>query len=273
MEKSEFVKQLIKSAFIETIKRKDIKSLVAYNNNPRVLLRDLMIAIGAENDLLEKPAHFEQLEEVLKRIINELALVLENQREEFGYSVKFNPNHELIVKTESFATQKDFRLSISESEYFFEEQYKSSGAFNAEQIKVSGNSSKNEIIYLKVSDSFNCTKEVIKKMVLDDFGFVKEEFKAEKEISRPKRFGNLSEATATTIKRKSHISRNEDKIKNGDNSIIKWNGNPLHLNEVEENENSNNKRIMQTVIKCPNSQKYYEDVFGIHIVLKEIKQE
>ena len=78
MEKSEFVKQLIKSAFIETIKRKDIKSLVAYNNNQRVLLRDLMIAIGAENDLLEKPAHLEQLEEVLKRIINELALVLEN---------------------------------------------------------------------------------------------------------------------------------------------------------------------------------------------------
>lgn len=270
MKSEDFFKRLIQSNFINMIRNKDRRAFAEFRNNP-IYLRDLLIAMGADEEVLGKPAHLEQLEEVLVEIVDELSESLENQKADIGYEVKFDDQDSLIVRIESFSTQDDYKLRIMKGGYTFENSKIRSGIGNTKRT-IQGLVSKKQIMDLKSFDGTSSSKSVGRKLLLDDFGFVVDELDAEKEISYTDTFGTF-EREKTTSKRGSHISRDGINVTNRKSSIVQWNGDPLHLNDEKEDEKDTHTRALITTIKCPSVKKYYEDLLGISIddMLKKLK--
>lgn len=257
-----FIKLLIQSNFINMLSTKDIRAISEFKNNPNSI-RNLIIAMGAGKEILESPAHLQMLEEILGKVVSDLEEALEDKRADCGYSVKFDEQDRLIVEIESFATQDNYRLSISEDSYNFDSSYIRSGMGTGKRI-VHGNTKQKQILDFEDRDSFDTKINSGRKLLLDDFGFVIDELDASQTTTYRNVPGSY-EREAKISRKGSHISRDAANVKTRKSSIILWNGDALHLNDIEEDKLETYKRAIINTIKCPNVQKYYEDNLGISI--------
>lgn len=256
MDQVEFLRKLIQANFIGMLKNKDIKSLKEFKNNPRYL-RDLLISIGASKELLEKPAHLEQLEELLKEIVEELSESLEKEKAEIGYNVKFDDENTLVVRIETFATQDDYRLKINNNGYFFQNIAKRSRIGSTKRT-VQGDLEGKKIIDLKELDTLDSKKDIGKKFILDDSGFSIDETDVEKETEYISVGSFESEKKVTN--KKSNISRKGTNVTNRNSEIVPWNGSALHLNDNTESKTDFYNNVLINIMKCPSSRKYYENM-------------
>lgn len=269
-EEENYIKLLIQSNFINMLRTKDRRAISEFKNNPNSI-RNLIVAMGAGKEILESPAHLQMLEEILGKIVGDLEEALEDTKADCGYSVKFDEQDRLAVKIESFATQDNYKLSISEDSYNFESSYIRSGMGIGKRI-VHGNTKQKQILDFEDKDSFDKKMNVGRKLLLDDFGFVIDELDASQTTTYRSIPGSY-EREAKVSKKGSHISRDAANVKTRKSSIILWNGDALHLNDTEEDKSETYKRAIINTIKCPNVQKYYEDNLGISIeeMLKDTK--
>lgn len=270
MEKEEFIKRLIQSNFINMIKNKDTRALAEFRNNPKAI-QELVIAMGAGEQILESPAHLQMLEEIVKKVVEDLEEALEDTKAGCDYQVGFDEKDRLIAKIESFSTQDKYKLSISENEYNFESSYVRTGMGTGKRI-IYGSAEKKQILDFEDQDNFDETINTGRKMLLDDYGFVIDELDAVKTTAYEKIPGSY-EREKKVSKSGSHISRDGAKVSTRKSSIVSWNGDALHLNDTEEEKLAVYTNSIVNVIKCPKVQKYYEDTLGISFekMLKEFE--
>ena len=261
MDKREiFIKNLIKSNFIGMLKNRDRRALEEFKSSPNSI-RNLIIAMGAENKILESPAHLQMLEEIVGEIAGNLGEALEASREECGYSVEFDEQDKLTVRIETFASQDDFKLSILEDGYNFESSHIYSGIGRRKRI-VHGDVNKKQILDFEDKENLDETKNTGKKLLLDDSGFVIDELSATKTTNYKRVLGS-TEREKTTSRAGYHISRDGAKVTTSKSSVLDWNADPLHLNDEEVEKAQVYKRAIVTMAKCPKTQKYYEDTLEI----------
>lgn len=267
-EKENFLKLLIQSNFINMLQVKAGRDISEFKNNPNSI-RNLIVAMGAGKEILESPAHMQMLEELLVKIVSDLEEAIEDTKADCGYSVKFDEQDRLAVKIESFATQDNYKLSISEDSYNFESSYTRSRIGTGKRI-VHGNTK--QILDFEDKESFDTKMNTGRKLLLDDLGFVIDELDAS-QTTIYKSIPGSYDREAKVSRKGSHISREAANVKTRKSSIILWNGDALHLNDIEEDKSETYKRAIINTIKCPNVQKYYEDILGISIdeMLKDTK--
>lgn len=261
-EEKDFIKLLIQSNFINMLKTRDRRAVAEFKNNPNAII-NLIIAMGAGKEILESPAHLQMLEEIVGKIINDLEEALENTKADCGYSVGFDEENRLNVKIESFSTQDNYKLSINENGYNLESSYVRSGIGSGKRI-VHGDIKQKQILDFEDKESFDEKRNIGKKLLLDDFGFVIDELDGAKITTYTSVPGNYNREKKVS-KDGSHISRESANVTTRKSSVIPWNGDALHLNDTEEEKSKVYKRAIITTLKCPNVQKYYEDTLGISL--------
>lgn len=272
MELNGGIARLIQLNLIKMVERNDIKSLQEFRNNS-ARMQDLMFAMGASDELLEKPAHLAQLEICLKQVIDGMIDGMQNQKLECGYQIKFDDDNNLKTRIESFSTQDDYELQITKTGYRYR-NVKLHGSLGTSSQKVQGNLTQRDIMLFRESERLLEKEENGRKLMLDDAGFVIEELDACRSTIQERVLGQTS--LEKRIKsNSSRISRNGSQISTRTGTVIDWNGDPLNLNDKEESKSNVYKRALITVARCPSTKKYYEDTLNINVeeMLKNIRTE
>lgn len=262
MEKKDVVAKLVQSNFINMIEREDIKALQEFKNSPEQI-RDLITSMGASKELLEKPAHFEQLEECIKQIVDGVLDAMQDQKFGSKHKVGFDETNKLTAKIENFSTQDDYELEINKFGYRFK-NVKLHTRLGSTTRTIQGNIARREIMDFRESDNLLEKEESGSKYLLDEYGFVIEEMDADRTITKENLSGEQS-VKKNVRSSGSRISRNGNEVVNRNSGIVRWNGDALHLNERETSKSNLYKRALVTIAQCPSSKKYYEDILKINV--------
>lgn len=272
MELNGGIARLIQSNLIKMVERNDIKSLQEFKNNS-ARMQDLMLAMGASDELLEQPAHLAQLEACLKQVIDGMIEGMQNQKNGSGYQIRFDDDNKLKTRIENFSTQDDYELQITKSGYRYR-NVKLHSSLGTSSQTVQGSIPQRDIMVFRESERLLEKEEDGRKLLLDDSGFVIEELDASRSTIQERVPGQTS--LEKRIKsNSSRISRNGSQINTRAGTVIDWNGDPLNLNDKEEEKSNVYKRALITVARCPASKKYYEEVLSLDVekMLKKIRTE
>lgn len=247
----EYVRILILNNYIEMLKRKNRQKITEFINNPK-RIQAFLCALGANEEILELPAHREKIEECLRSMTNSIKEAIRDGDE--GIEVKYTENG-IEAHREGMKFEEKTNLQFDKNSYEF---LKTSNI--GETIKkVKGNSDKNIIATYSEKVSLGwpiTTTTTLSKERLDKSGFV---------ISKS------IEQTDGSKKSKTDITRNGLNITYGENNLIKWNGSPYELNIKSANGKIFCETMSHTIDKYPNSQTYYEGIVGKEFVAQTLE--
>lgn len=132
--------------------------------------------------------------------------------------------------------------------------YERTRNFGEMHRRVKGSVSTKQIATFSKSDGIYGRKEqILSQKVLDEDGFVIKE--------------NIDLSNGA----KKSIKRNGVYISSAEGKSIRWDGNPLELNEKSKTAKIFLNNMLHTIGKYPNTQGYYENLVGKEIVLQALE--
>ena len=233
--------------FDEMVKRKNIQEIIEFINNPGRMAMFLN-QLNASKEILEVPAHREQIEEclisIMKSIINSI------REGETGIKLEYLENG-LKMSIDSPKKAEETILQFYENSYNFIKK----GNTGEELKKVQGNLNENKITthskeILKSSDDITNISSII---ILDKEGFVVESIQQ------------------TAGENEIHIKRTGLNVITESDNSIKWNGNPFKLNKEEATNEDFCNQMVKTINKYPKTKEYYENLVGKDLVKKSLE--
>lgn len=275
---------LVWNNFIGMIRRGEVSSLMQIKSNPRKLL-DLLKSVGADEKLLSKPAHREELENYFKDLLDYITAGI---REEEGLELERTYNG-IRFHYENLHFQKDSSLTFDILEDNKSvESYKISIKQNT-GIKSRVISGKPDVINEQIeteSMSFPIvtTRQSIKRK-LDNMGFV-----SSKIIKTGTKSNNSFSFKTERYERNGLnilLRKDDDQIqkqvtKEGNDSSkirnirkISWNGRPEDINIKSSEYKEFMANMLEIIEKYPETKSYYEKLVGkdiMDIALKIKKQ-
>lgn len=247
----EYTRILVLKNYIDMLKRKNIQEITEFTNNAK-RIQAFLCALGANQEILELPAHREKIEECLRFMTNSIREAIRDGEE--GIEVKYTENG-IEAHREGMKYEEKTNLQFNKDSYEF---LKTSNVGETTK-KVKGNSNKNIIATYseKVSLGYPITTTTtLSKEVLDKAGFL---------------VGKSIEETDGSRKSKTDITREGLNITCGENNSIRWNGSPCELNTKNANGKNFCEVMSHTIDKYPNTQTYYEGIVGKTFVAQALE--
>lgn len=273
-DRSSYIKDyLVWPNFIGMINRNEIASLVEIKNNPKKLL-SLLKSLGADENLLLKPAHREELERYLKSAIDNITSAL---RHEEGLEIKRTESGmSLHYENSRFEEKSSLTFEKSDASKSSGEIYKIEVHQNLGTKSRTIQGKKDSIVELSETEDrcfpVTTTKKSIKRS-LDDKGIVikktvrtasKCENDFEFKTERFKRTGIDIEVTGEdedVISKEKTSSGSESSSKKMSRRL-KWNGKPEDINSESSSGKEFVVNMLEIIEKYPETKSYYEEIVG-----------
>ena len=276
---------LVWKNFIGMLKRGETSSLIQIKDDPKKLLA-LLKSVGANEELLSKPAHREELEKYLKSILDySISSVrdedgLELERTDEGVRFHYENSHFQEDSSLSFEMQEDDDLSET---YLI--NIKQNVGTKSRVIEGKSDSIKELIETESMCFPITTTRQVITR-TLDDIGFIcaktvitgvksknNIDFKTRK-LTRNGLDITIMDEDADNLQKE--ITKDEnDSSKARQQKRLKWNGIPEDINLETSDSKEFIRNMIKTIEKYPQTKEYYEGIVGkdaIDIVLKLKKE-